>query len=599
MVVAWTKRILQVIVSHRLIIINSLVLTTIVSAPLFLFPLMNRDVYQGINTANFDRDQLYYLTRGKEVLQGYHLGNAVLREGKEGQEMHQSYVEYIILGPFRWLGIADKVDIATIYNVYNFIGVFVLSLLVYTFAYQLSQNKVFSIAVAVGVIAGYPILFYKTLFHPEVLIYSRAFSPYLPAIPFYIFLNFLVKSMRDSLPRYVILAGMVLGVLFYVYFFAWTFALALCGVLLLVKIIRKDSASFKKIGIIITVGIIVGSFNIVRMVLFHNSEVSRQLFYFLWTIHTHAFVFSKISFVLLILFGIYFYKQRTDKHQVLIFAIIMSCWIVLNQQIITGQMVQQAHYYWYFIIPLSIIVGFYMLWTLLARFHHRRVILYIMIIVLMYVSAAVGQYRAELSTIPFKRIEQAFRPLLDFLNTDRTPGVILANDEDTSYLYTVYTNHDVFWNSTAAVTFNTSTQRIKDALYVYIYLNKTARNNFVGFITSVMNNPQKESLSLYREPYKAIEGYSSGLDYLDYQQAVVTHDERINQHRSATIAELDREYKHLSEDSSNVQKLLRRYEVNYIVWDKEKNPEWDLSFIHGLKEVFSLGNFKIFKIQYP
>ena len=92
MVVAWTKRILQVIVSHRLIIINSLVLTTIVSAPLFLFPLMNRDVYQGINTANFDRDQLYYLTRGKEVLQGYHLGNAVLREGKEGQEMHQSYV---------------------------------------------------------------------------------------------------------------------------------------------------------------------------------------------------------------------------------------------------------------------------------------------------------------------------------------------------------------------------------------------------------------------------------------------------------------------------------------------------------------------------
>ena len=72
------------------------------------------------------------------------------------------------------------------------------------------------------------------------------------------------------------------------------------------------------------------------------------------------------------------------------------------------------------------------------------------------IGAAVGQYRAELESAPFKRTEQTLRPLLDFLNADRTPGVILANDEDTSYLYTVYTNHDVFWNSTAAVSFSRS-----------------------------------------------------------------------------------------------------------------------------------------------
>ncbi|OGH70397.1 MAG: hypothetical protein A2754_03505 [Candidatus Magasanikbacteria bacterium RIFCSPHIGHO2_01_FULL_47_8] len=589
------RKISKIIRAHYLIILNGLVLTLMVSAPLFIFPLFNRDVYQGINTANFGRDQLFYLSRGKDVLQGYHLGNAVLREGKEGQEMQVSYVEYVILAPLRWLGIADKVDIVAIYNVYNFIGVFILSLLIYTFAYQLSQNKVLATAAAVGVIAGYPILFYKTLFHPEALIYSRAFSPYLPAIPFYIFLNFLLKSLRTIASRYALFAGIALGALFYVYFFAWTMALAMCGVLLLVNVIQRNWVSAKKMSIIMGVGVMVGSYNIVRMMMFRNSEVGRQMFYFLWTIHTHTFVFSVVSFAALLLFGVYFYKHRTDAHRVLIFAIIMSGWIALNQQIITGQMVQQAHYYWYFITPLTIIVGLYMVWTLLVRFARWRAILFAGIIGVVYISAAVGQYRAELNAAPFKRIEQNFRPLLDFLNTDRAPGVILGNDEDTSYLYTVYTNHDVFWNSTAAVSFNTSLPRMKDALFVYVYLNKEARHDFVGFMNKLMEDTI--TASWYRDPYRAIEGYLSGLDFLEYNQKIGTRDPEILKQRDILLASMNAEYRELSKDSRNVENLLQSYGVNYIVWDKDKNPEWDLSFIRGLKKVFSYSNFEIYKIQ--
>lgn len=599
MVKATAKKLFDIVRFHWLIIVSGLVLTTIVSAPLFLFPLMNRDVYAGINHANFGRDQLFYLSRGKDVLQGHHLGNAVLREGKEGQEMHVSYIEYVILAPFKILGVVETADIVAIYNVYNFVGVFILILLIYGASLQLSQSRLLAAASATGIIAGYPIIFFKTLFHPEVLYYGRAFSPYLIAIPFFIFLNFLIKSLRSNSVRYAVFAGIAFGALFYAYFFAWTFAGSLCGLLAIIFALKKDWRQFKKTLFTLGIGLALGAYNVAYMLSFHFSPEGRQLFYFLWSEHTRAPTFSGVGFAALALFTAYFYKnRRTDANVPLIAALILSGWVVLNQQIIIGTVTQPAHYYWFFIVPISILTGLYMLWKLLVARDRLRVALFSGLICLFLISGAVGQYRAEVNAAPFKRAEQAFRPLLDFLNADRSPGVILANDEDTSYLYTVYTNHDVFWNSTAAVNFNTPLERMNHALFVYVYLNKTARGNFAGFINSIMDNPQKDLLSLYREPYKAIEGYSSGLDFFDYQSAVATRDEGVRQHREATIAELDREYKQLSADSRNVERLLQRYGVNYVVWDKEKNPEWDFSFIRNQEKVFSQGNFEIYKIYY-
>ena len=67
--------------------------------------------------------------------------------------------------------------------------------------------------------------------------------------------------------------------------------------------------------------------------------------------------------------------------------------------------------------------------------------------------------------------------------------------------------------------------------------------------------------------------------------------------RDILLASMNAEYRELSKDSRNVENLLQSYGINYIVWDKDKNPEWDLSFIRGLKKVFSYSNFEIYKIQ--
>jgi len=47
---------------------------------------------------------------------------------------------------------------------------------------------------------------------------------------------------------------------------------------------------------------------------------------------------------------------------------------------------------------------------------------------------------------------------------------------------------------------------------------------------------------------------------------------------------------------SGVINILNQRGVNYIIWDKNKNPEWDLSFIKNLKEIVSYNGIFLYQI---
>ena len=57
----------------------AVLLTLVIELPLILYPLVTHDTYRGINIAHFGSDEHFYLTRGKEALEGHTLGNSVLR----------------------------------------------------------------------------------------------------------------------------------------------------------------------------------------------------------------------------------------------------------------------------------------------------------------------------------------------------------------------------------------------------------------------------------------------------------------------------------------------------------------------------------------
>ena len=135
--------------------------------------------------------------------------------------------------------------------------------------------------------------------------------------------------------------------------------------------------------------------------------------------------------------------------------------------------------------------------------------------------------------------------------------------------------------------------RFYDALYVYMYLNKNARNDFSGYIYRVMEDQNDNSF--YKSIYRHVEGFRSGMDYYNYKGKAVNNKAIIGPIRDKLIAELAKNYSQLGK--SGINDLLRKYGVDYIVWDKNLEPEWDLSFIRGLEEIAVSNNIYLYKIN--
>lgn len=579
--------------NHGGIIILSFLLTIIIFAPLVAFPVVIKNEYQGININRFGTDTYFYLSRGKEVLDGHNLGNPLLREGKNEADAHSSYSEYLLLSPIKLLGLAQKLDIVIIYNSLNFIGIFFLLLLIYFFVLQLSGSKLLSIAAALFVVGGYSIIYNKTLFYDDFNVYARQIYPYVSSLILFAYLNLLVKSFKTEGLRYKIFAALTFGLLFYIYFFAWSFVLALNAVLLLIFVLKKDFLIAKKILLISLGGLLLGSYNLIQLFSFMLSEAGKQAAYFNWMSFSHGPIFSKIGFLVLIIFAGYYYGRRDDKNWPFLLALILSGWVALNQQIITGKMLQYGHYYWYFVVPLSIIGSFYMIWQLIERENLKKY-LFIAVIVLVFINTAGGQYKSFFTTLEIKKHEQSYRPLIDFLNRTKNSSVILSGDESGEYLFTIYTPHDVFWQASASFG-RLPIQRFKDVLFVYAYLNGEARNDFRGYLEKISRSGTEGSF--YQDLYRNLEGYWSGYSYYDYNSRLKKNDLRLSQTRPAIIDQLSQEYGEAVLKNNGFEKLIKQYGIGYIVWDKNLNPEWDLGGLPGLKLVATSDDLSLYQIN--
>jgi hypothetical protein len=106
----------------------------------------------------------------------------------------------------------------------------------------------------------------------------------------------------------------------------------------------------------------------------------------------------------------------------------------------------------------------------------------------------------------------------------------------------------------------------------------------------------KGSRSSYELTYLNLEGYSSGLDYYEYMNKLNSDDAGIMALREGVIGDFYAEYKNKI-SSESVMEILKKYGVNYIVWDKNKYPEWDLSVFPDIREVFSYKDIFIYKLK--
>ena len=577
-----------------------ILLTLLVEAPIIAFPFYAGDVYKGINIAPFGNDELYYLSRGKAVLEGHPLGQPFISGVGEVPDSFMSNVEYVYMAPLRALGLAPYIDVPTLYNILNTIGVFVLLLLIYLFVYMLSESALLAAAAAIFAIGGYYWVEYGTvirliltgspIFQSAPNIFGRSTDPYTALIPFFGFLICTYRALMQEVSmfsfknvwsfRFVIGAGVLFGVLFYDYFYAWTFALAVLGSLTLTALLWRGWIGALPSMVIGGTGVILGSYQMYGLYHLYTSNAGHQITYFLKSAYSHAPIQSTTGLAMLALFFVYWYLRRDDKNNFFILGIILAGWVALEQQVITGRVVEYGHYYWYFVVPLSIIVAIYMLVRLISVYSISWArFACILLIAGAFINTIGGQYKSFFVSVPEHLRQQDFAPIMARLQ-QLPEGVVLGDPggQSTASLVTVYTKDTSYFNYIGVVNVFPM-ERYREALLVYLYLNRDSRSDPVAYLKNALHMTASTN---YTAMYEDLEGYYADIPLQSYRAAFPRVDPLILAAREKFLPEIGEEYRSLARSQKHVRDMLWERGVRYILWDERQYPEWDASVLAPL-----------------
>lgn len=579
---------------HWIAVVMAFCITALVQAPLIAFPYAAGERYQGINIAHFGNDEHYYLSRAAEVAEGHSLGQPFLAQGKDGPDPTFSYAERAVLSPGMLFRSVNHENVVAYMNVANAIGVFVVFLLLYSLAFLISGSRLFALGAALFCIGGYSIVYNKTLFYNDFNVYGRSMFPYASSIPFLGSLILLWQGYVKGDVRFAVASGALAGLLCYIYFFGWTFAFACIGTLIALSLMTRAYDALR-IGLAaFATAVVVGAPAIWMLFSFFASQAGERMSYFLLSSHGRVPIMSLLGLATGALFIPYLYRNRGDKNALFVAMIILAGWIALDQQLLTGRYVQYGHYYWYFVVPLSILVGSYMLWKLLPE--RYRWVLPAALILLALVNTAGGQYRSFSSTFEQKLREQDFAPVLAALRQKPSGTVFMGASGDTyPFLIPIYTDDDLYWLSAAAL-FPFPSGRLEEALLMNIYMEKDARSHPSDFLRDELNNGGEDT---YTNLYTTLEGWRSGLDYYDYgkREQHATKDPVLAPLREELLSELSRVYRDRFSDRGAARRILEGNGVKYILWDKRQYPDWDLTPLQPLALIATSTDLALYELQ--
>lgn len=604
MITIFLSKFRNIVRRHAVPLLLFVLLALLIESPLIAFPRFAGNEYQGINIAHFGTDEHYYLVRASEVVDGNGLGNPFLAMNKDMPDPTVSYVDWFLTAPVRILGLEEKVDIVNYYNILNFLGIVATLIFMYAFAYGLSGSRLLSAAAAIFAIGGYSIIYHKWLFYTDFNIYGRSFIPYASSVPF---LAFLLAAYRAAVRKmhlwYVIVAGGLFGILWHDYLYAWSYSLVFLGMLFLVYATQRKWPEAVRVASISLIGIVLGLpafLSIVRQHIFGDSDT---IAYFYFIAPTHMPVWSWVGAVSAIVWGLFAYYRRGNEATPFMLAIILAGWITLNQQVITGRELDLGHYYWYFVVPLGVIIGSFMVWRLLEVQRwipvvRARLLFCVLLIALAFVNTIGGQYRSFFTTTDVKLHEQLYAPILADLKT-LPSGTVFADPAGNTYSYLVpiYTKDDLYF-ARGGLVYYMPFDRIKDTLLISLFLNTNSRHDIRSFL-------ERELAANYDNAYTQllgdIEGYdlyqSSGLDFRSHTARMKNPDASLSRVRKDVLDQLEHEYKESFSTGIQVREKLASDDVKYIIWDKSLHPTWNPAAIPGLKVLDDRGEIVLYSLE--
>jgi hypothetical protein len=577
---------------HWLAVLLALASALFVAAPVIATPFVLGSAYQGADIMHFGSDEHIYLSRAKESLEGKGTSQPYIGSNKNEQDPTFSYVESVLTLPLRVLGLSERIDIVTYYNILNFLGVFLLVLLIYIFSLRFTNDRMVALSAATFPITGYAIVEAHTLLYGGYDIYGRSLFPYISSLILFGFLIALHLALEKPFRTPALLvAGVLLGVSCWVYLYLWMYLFAFMSAFAVILLCLRRFDAFLRLLYVGIIGMVLGAYNIIHLFLFAQSAAYRETAYFYAAIQSHAFVWSNVGAVTLVLLALVLWKKQQNGSTAFLAALMAAGWIALNQQIITGKLLQYGHFFWYFVSPLSIIVSI----LLLSRIIPKKMMtaLAALIVVVGFLNIAAQQSRAFAADLPQRIADQKFMPIVQALRQN-SPGSVLtgATGDSGPFFIPMYTDDDLYWIP-AAENHSFSPDMLEEALLVHLYLNRDSRANPIAYLQHTLPKHGSDEITYL---YTEWEGSQSPYDYYSYGRHFSADDPALTPLRKKLFDQIQKDYSEVASPEA-LQALMQKRDVRYVVWDREQSPQWDLSALGKLTVLATSSDLTLYRID--
>ena len=525
--------------------------------------------------------------RVREIQDGHGLGNIHQKEGKNDPYIYQP------LGPMvvAYAGSIFNLEINNTLLLSRFVLPFIIFLLIYGFVFLVSRDKLAALASSIVLLLADSVLSYSGITRllqgvsPDHFL--RLARPVSPAVIYLFLFAFLLpfwQFYRKGNWKYGAFSAVVLGLNFYNYFYTWTYLYAFGSILILLFIIQRNWKQALRIGSVFVGGAIVAIPYFINMYRAYQFPTFKDLGISSGIILSHQPLFMGSSVIIALLFFILLFPRRDKEKYLFGLAILLTPFLTMNQQVLTGRLMQPDHYHWFFHKPL--VVSFVLI-TIFYLFDRRHLDLYKKIFAILVITSSIAtgvfvqaysyQYDSrDGGQIAIER--QKYGPVIDWLNSNARKEAQIFGNDVTADMTVLYTSLNVLYHPGICCTSISVTKSIlHETLFVFFRLNEVDAQSAYEAFSRERAFVSRHLFGIY---YRKLNGNYESVPDEKFDEIVDMYKETLS-----------------TPTSKWLEQIFEKYEVEYIVWDKIKDPLWQLDKYKFLEKSAEFGSMAIYRVK--
>lgn len=579
------KTTLHFLREHWAAVAMGLCLSLLTAYPQLMFRFEHRadGIYRGIEIMPDDP----WLPRVRELMDGHGFGSIYFKEGKDDPYLFQPLGSGLVAYPAKALGLTINDAILFFHIVFSALVFWA----VYAFIILFSKEKWAALSGASVILFANGVLSISgltTLLHGAPPTWFLDIDlPVNPAMIYFFIFAFLTAFWLYYERRawyWGAMAAVLLGLNFYNYFYSWTYLFSFVGCMVLLYAGRREWREALRLAYV-PLGAVVFAIpygiNLYRASQYPTfAEVGMRQ----GIIYSHAPLF--IGFLVLgaLVTYLVFFPRHNKQPYILGLALLLAPFVTLNQQLLTGKVMQPGHYHWYLHKPLAVILLLVLVFYFLSKFKPAwlkpaaagTIALFCLGV---GVFTQVQSYYYDPSDGGAVAItRQDYGPVMDWLNIHAQKDQVLLGNNETSYITTIYTPLNVFYHRADLYSLSSTDARLRDILLTLYRLRGIRATDAPkvfederGFI----------SLNLYGIYYRDLMGSYAAMPQQDLDDFVALYEAQLEEPMLQWLGD-----------------MLRKYEVNWVVWDTQADPDWHLErYPTLLKKEAQFGRLVIYSVR--